>query len=119
MPHISLDRKIDLFDFAKSFSSVFEKSPLIKISTIYVEKNGFNALLPAVIIDEKHQEFLIEISTTLKKTTIRLFPMTDPVKTNAVKSSLVKIYHQIKKHFPDISISKTNLLEYLESDLTS
>ncbi|HEY5735975.1 MAG TPA: hypothetical protein VIS47_05380 [Nitrosopumilus sp.] len=113
MPHIALDRKIDLFDFAKSFSPVFEKSPLIKISTIYVEKSGLNALLPAVVIDEMHQEFLIEISTTLKKTTIRLYPLTDPTKTNAVKSSLAKVYIQIKKHFPDISISKTNLSEYL------
>ncbi|MCV0400842.1 MAG: hypothetical protein K5777_02495 [Nitrosopumilus sp.] len=119
MPHITMDRKIDLFDFTKSFIPVFQKSPLIKIPTIYVEKNGLNALLPTIIIDENHQEFFIEISTTLKKTTIRLLPVTDPIKTDAVKYSLVLVYYQIKKLFPDISILKTNLSEYLKLDVIS
>ena len=119
MPHIVVDRKIDLFAFSKSFSPIFQKSPLIKISTIFVEKNGLTALLPTVVIDEKHQEFFIQISTTLKKTTIRLLPLTDPVKTDAVKDSLAKIYFEMKKFNEDISVTKTNLQEYLKLEVIS
>ena len=114
MPHIVLDRKINLFEFARFFSQIFQKSPLIKISTIYVEKNGLNALLHTVVIDEKHQEYFIQILTTENKTTIRLLPITDPVKTDAVKESLAKVYFEIQKSNKDISITKTNLQEYLE-----
>lgn len=113
MPHVVLDRKINLFEFANFFSPILEKSPLIRISTIYVEKNGLNALLPAVVIDERHQEFFIQISTTLQKTTIRLLPMTDPVKSSSVKQSMVKVYDEIKKWDDTLTISKTNLSEYL------
>mgnify|MGYP000858952895 CR=1 FL=1 len=119
MPHIALDRKIDLFEFANFFSPVFQKSPLIKISTIYVEKNGLNALLPTVVIDEKHQEYFIQILTTENKTTIRLLPITDPTKTDAVKSSLAEIYFLIKQFDSQVNISKSNLWDYVKLEVTS
>ncbi|QLH02707.1 hypothetical protein C5F47_03615 [Nitrosopumilus cobalaminigenes] len=115
MPHIVIDKKINLFDFASSFAPIFQKSPLIKISTIYVEKNALTALLPVVVIDENHQEFFIQISTTLKKSTIRLLPLTDPIKTDTVKSTLALVYYQIKKWDKDITVTKTNLSEYLKA----
>ena len=119
MPHIVIDKKINLFEYANFFTPLFQKSPLVKISTIYVEKNGLTALLPAVVIDEKHQEFFIQISTTSEKTTIRLLPITDPIKTDAVKSSLAKIYLQIKEWDDSVSITKTNLSEYLKLGMAS
>lgn len=119
MPHIVIDKKINLFEYANFFTPIFQKFPLVKILTIYVEKNGLTALLPAVVIDEKHQEFFIQVSTTFEKTTIRLLPITDPIKTDAVKSSLAKIYLQIKEWDDNVSVTKTNLSAYLESELVS
>jgi len=114
MPHIVIDRQIDLFDFSKLFTPIFQKSPLIKITSIYVEKSGNIALLPAVVIDDKHREFFIQIMSSHKKTTIRLLPQTDPEKTDTVKLSLAKVYVQMKTHYSDISISKSNLFDYVE-----
>ena len=114
MPHIVIDRRIDLFDFSKLFTPIFQKSPLIKISTIYVEKSCNIAILPTIVIDDKHQEYFIQIMANDKKTTIRLLPLTDPEKTDAVKLSLAKVYAQMKTHYPDISISKSNLLDYVK-----
>ena len=114
MPHIVLDQQIDLFDYSKKFSPVFQKSPLIKIPTIYVEKDGNVAILPTIVIDKKHQEFFIQIITNAKKTTIRLLPQTDPEKTDSVKFSLVKVYDQMKHYYPNISISKSNLFDYVQ-----
>jgi hypothetical protein len=46
--------------------------------------------------------------------TIRLDPLTDPTnKTEAVKISLASIAKQYKKLDPTITISKTNLEQYL------
>ena len=119
MPHIVLDRKIDLFEFARFFSPVFQKSPLIKISTIYVEKNGLNALLPTVVIDKEHQEYFIQILTTENKTTIRLLPLTDPIKTDVVKSSLAEIYFLIKQFDSKVTITKSNLWDYIKLSIPS
>ncbi len=118
MPHIVIDRQIDLFDFSQKFTPIFQKSPLIKIQTIFVEKNGFTALLPTIVIDVDHREFFITISTTKNKTTIRLYPLTDPEKTDSVKKSLALIYEQIKNHYPDISITKSNLWDFISKGVT-
>lgn len=116
MPHVVFDKKIDLFDFSKSFVPIFQKTPiLIKISSIFVEQNGLSALFPTVVIDESHQEFLIEISTTKEKTTVRLYPGTDPEKTDGVKSSLALLSNNLQKIFPQVKIIRSNIFEFLES----
>jgi len=114
MPHVVFNKKIDLFTFSKNFVPLFQKTPiLIKISSIFVEQNGFSALLPVVVVDKSHQEFLIEISTTQLKTTIRLYPGTDPEKTDAVKSSLALLSHFLLKIFPDAKITRSNIFDFL------
>lgn len=114
MPHIVFENKIDLNIFSKKFLPIFKQdSTLIKIQTIFVDKDNFTALLPTIVIDEKHQEFLIEISTRKDKTTIRLYPNTDPEKTDGVKMSMALLAKQIIDNYPDFKITKTNLSNYL------
>ncbi|KEQ57296.1 hypothetical protein AAA799B03_00777 [Marine Group I thaumarchaeote SCGC AAA799-B03] len=115
MPHIVFENKIDLNDFLQKFSPIFQRdSALIKIQTIFVDKDNFTALLPTVVIDENHQEFLIELSTRKEKTTIRLYPNTDPEKTDGVKIAMALLAKQIMNTYPDFKITKTNLSNYLE-----
>ena len=119
MPHIVVDKQVNLFEFSKSFKSHFQKSHLIRISSIYVENNGLTALLPVVVIDELHQEFFIQISTSLKKTTIRLLPLTDPTKTDSVKRSLSLVYLQMKKFDSSLIVTKSNLWDYIDMEIPS
>ncbi len=110
MPHIVFDQKIDLSSFKKKFKPIFQKeSSLIRVSTIFVDKNNLTALLPAVSISQLHQQYLIEISTRKSKTTIRLYPPTDPVKTDEVKESMVLVAKQILNNYKDCKIVKTNI----------
>ena len=55
--------------------------------------------------------------TSKNKTTIRLYPLTDPPKTDAVKQSLVNICLQIQKHYPNMNVIKSNLWDYLKKDI--
>lgn len=118
MPHIVLNQQVNLLEFSKSFTSYFQKSPIIRISSIYLENNGLTALLPVVVIDELHQEFFIQISTGPKKTTIRLLPLTDPEKTDSVKRSLSLVYLQLKFFDSSLIIIKSNLWEYIEMEIS-
>lgn len=114
MPHIVFDKRIDLEDFSNKFVPIFQKDPiLIKTTTIFVDKQKLTALLPTIVISDLHQEFFIEISTRKMKTTIRLYPGTDPEKTDGVKTSMALIAKQIMNYYSDFNITKTNLSDYL------
>jgi len=114
MPHVVLDKKLNLFDFSILFKPIFQKSPLIKIQKIYVSSDGSNALFSTIVMDDSHHEFFIQVMTNDNRTTIRLLPLTDPEKTDAVKQSLANLAIEIQKFYPDMKIIKSNLWDYLE-----
>jgi len=117
MPHIVLNKSLNLFDFSILFKPLFQKSPLIKIQDMYIDTRGSNALLNTVVIDDSHHEFFIQIMANKDKTTIRLYPLTDPEKTDAVKQSLANICLEIQKHYPDMKVIKSNLWDYIVNDI--
>jgi hypothetical protein len=117
LPHIVLDKSLNLFDFSILFKPLFQKSPLIKIQDMYVDTRGTTALLSTVVIDDSHHEFFIQVITNKNKTTIRLYPLTDPTKTDTVKQSLANLCLQIQKHYPDMNVIKSNLWDYLKKDI--
>tara|TARA_B110000438_G_scaffold272514_1_gene291252 strand:- start:306 stop:668 length:363 start_codon:yes stop_codon:yes gene_type:complete len=117
MPHIVLNKSLNLFDFSILFKPSFQKSPLIKIQDMYIDTRGSNALLSTVVIDDSHHEFFIQIITGKDKTTIRLYPITDPKKTDAVKQSLANLCSQILKCYPDMKVIKSNLWDYIAKDI--
>ena len=114
MPHIVLDQQINLIDFAVLFKPLFQKSPLIKITEMYTDTRGSNALFSTIVIDESHHGFFIQVMTGKDKTTIRLLPATDPEKTDAVKQSLANLCLEIQKCYPDMKITKSNLWDFLK-----
>jgi len=114
MPHIVFGGKIVLEKISENFAPIIMKSEsLIKFKEMYLNSNNQSALFSVVVVDEFHQEFFIQVLTNNKKTTVRLLPVTDPKKTNAVKKSMVLISQIIKNNNPDLKITKTNLQEYL------
>ena len=119
MPHIVLDKSLNLFDFSALFSPIFQKSPLIRIQNMYIESKVTSALCSVVVIDDSHHEFFIQLLSGKDRTTIRLLPLTDPVKTDSVKKSLALICLQIQKHYPQMSITKSNLWDYLPKKIVN
>jgi len=118
MPHIVFGEKINLDDFSEKFVKIFRKEPiLIKVTNIFVDKDKLSALFHVVVISDKHQQFLIEISTSKSKTTIRLYPNTDPEKTDGVKISMVLLAEQIMNCYPHFKVTKTNLLDYMNMEI--
>ena len=117
MPHIVFDKSLNLFDFSILFKPIFQKLPLIKIQDMYIDVRGSNALLPTIVIDDSHHEFFIQIMTSKNKTTIRLYPLTDPKKTDAVKQSLALLCLQIQIIYPDMKVIKSNLWDYIAKSI--
>ena len=115
MPHIVFNQKVNLKDFSTKFVPIFQKEPqLIKISTMFVDEDNMTALLPSLVISNIHQQYFIEISTSESKTTVRLYPLTDPEKTEGVKTSLALVAKQIINNYEQFHITQTNLSQYFE-----
>ncbi len=68
------------------------------------------------MIDKLHQQFFIEISTRKNKTTIRLFPGTDPDKTDGVKMALGLTVKIIQEIYSDFKITRTDIGKFLLSE---
>jgi hypothetical protein len=115
MPHIVFDSKIDLEIFASKFEPFVVKEPyIIRLNDLFLSQNKKSALVQAVSIDEKNQQFLIEMFAKEEKTTIRLYPGTDPEKTSGVKTSMGYLAKMIQQEFPKIRISRTNISEFIQ-----
>ena len=118
MPHVVFDKEIDLDVFSREFVEKVRTKPfLIKLLDVFLDRKKRVALIPAVVIDKKHQQFLIEITTRKNKTTVRLFPGTDPEKTDGVKMSLGLTAKMISEKNPNHKITKTNIEDFLFDDL--
>jgi len=118
MPHIVFDNRVDLKAFSRLFTGFFVKDPqIIKIQDLFLNRDARIALVPTTVVDEKNQQFLIEIITKDNKTTIRLFPGTDPEKTNGVKTALGYLAKMLQNKFSDLTISKTNIAEFIPAKL--
>ena len=120
MPHIVFDKKINLQEFSKKFNPIFQKtSQLITINNIFIDRYALTALLPCIVISEINQNFLIEISTSNSKTTIRLYSYINPVKTDGVKNAMALLAKQIMDVNPEFKVTKTNLSGYLDVAVSS
>ena len=114
MPHVVFDKRLNLENFSKQFQVFVLKEPyLIKLMNVFLDREKRTALIPTVVIDKIHQQFLIELSTRKDKTTIRLYPGTDPEKTDGVKMALGLVAKMIQKSNSDYQITKTNINEFL------
>ena len=114
MPHVVFNERLNLESFSTQFHEVIQKEPfLIKLMDVFLDREKRTALIPAVVIDKIHQQFLIELSTRKDKTTVRLYPNTDPEKTDGVKMALGLVAKIIQESNPEYKITKTNIDEFL------
>lgn len=108
------DKKIDLKKFYTSFEKIIQSKPImIKIQNIFIDKNEQRLLLPTLVIESENQHFLIEINAKDNKTTIRLFPETDPEKTIGVKTAMGLLTLNLLEMFTTIKIIKTNISDFI------
>lgn len=114
MPHAVLDKKIDLQKMSSQFEEIIHHKPsLIKIQNIFVDKHNRSALVATTVIEEKNQNFFIEVNSREGKTTVRLFPGTDPEKTDGVRTAMGLVVNKIQEMYPDAKVTKTNIQEFL------
>lgn len=116
MPHIVLENISEVKQAFEAITHFTEKieAGMLKVSDKYINSSEQIALIEALAIENgKNQNFFIQLSQKTSSLTIRLLPMTDPEKTNGVKTIMARIAKQIKDTDAKITYGKTNLQDYL------
>ena len=116
MPHIVLENintTQDAYEAVESFSNKIEGG-ILKVMDKYINANKQTALIESLAIENgKNQSFFIQLSQKKSSLTIRLLPLTDPQKTDGVKTIMALIAKQIKDTNDAISYGKNNLEDFL------
>lgn len=117
MPHIVLENinsTKEAFDALQPFNNKIEGG-ILKVMDKYINASERSALIESLAIENGvNQSFFVELSQKNSSLTVRLLPLTDPVKTNGVKTIMAKIAKQIKDTNATISYGKNNLEAFLE-----
>jgi hypothetical protein len=116
MPHVVLEQ-------AKSVKKSFElvqtgahkiDGGILKITDKYLNAREDSALIESIAVENgKPQTFFIQISAKGEAVTVRLLPLTDPQKTNGVKTLMGIVANMIKSSSDEITYGKTNLQDFL------
>jgi hypothetical protein len=116
MPHIVLEGPVNCERFFESFRPTQERreGEILKTQDIYISQDRNLVLLEAIAVEDgPPQRFFIQVSVKDNRSTVRIYPGTDPVKTAGVKKLLAIVANQLRAQHPDITYGATNLKEFL------
>ncbi|HMS82996.1 MAG TPA: hypothetical protein PKD12_05060 [Nitrospira sp.] len=116
MPHVVIEEAGDLQALYQNFTPILQRTgaEILKIQEFYMSRNGKDALLESVVIEQgASSSFFVQLKVHDKAITVRLLPATDPEKTPAVKKVMALVARFIRIVYPGSRYGKTNLQEYL------
>lgn len=90
-----------------------KEQEIIRVQNVFLNKNKDIALIQTTVIDELHQELMMEIDTSEGKTTLSLFLKKDSVKANGVKTSIGLAALLILEMSPNPRIIRTNIGSFI------
>ncbi len=120
MPHIVLEKADSVKKCFDAIEPIMEKisNGILKITDKYINAQETSALLESIAIEGgKNQTFFIQLSSKGDAVTVRLLPVTDPEKTNGVKTLMGLVANKIKLSNSNISYGKTNLQDYIVTEI--
>ncbi len=116
MPHIVLEGPVDLPQFFSTHTSSAEEHPgkILKLQNSYISRDKNSVLIEALAVEGgPPNRFLVQVVRKGEKTTVKIYPGSDPEKTDGLKKILAIVAHRLKKGNPDSRYGSTNLQDYL------
>ena len=116
MPHIVLENINDTKEAYEVLSPFAQKidGGILKVMDTYINAKAQSVLVESLAIENGvNQNFFVQISPKKSSLTVRLLPLTDPEKTNGVKTIMAMIAKQIKDSDANITYGKNNLEDFL------
>jgi len=116
MPHIVINGTLPLEKFLTAYTPCVQEVPggALKLMDIFLNRDSTCALIEALAAEGgPPNRFFVMIAQRGLKTTVKIYPGSDPEKTPGVKKLLALAAHQITAAFPGTAYGPTNLQDYL------
>lgn len=119
MPHVVFSGNISFKEVFQKLEKIFFKDSdnnlIICVEEYFMNKYENIILAKTISVDRKTQSFYIMLMKKEDKITIRLDPITDPDKTEGVKTAIALISKTIKEYgkSSNLNITKTNVQEFI------
>ena len=116
MPHVVIENAPDLAEVVRGLAPFAERKDqqILRLADLYLNRGGRAALLECVVIDTGVAlSFFVLLAQRENQITVRLYPLTDPEKTDGVKRLLALIAVRIRELVPASRFGKTNLQAFL------
>ncbi len=116
MPHVVIENAPDLAGVFRGLAPFAERADeqILRLADLYLNRAGRTALLECVVIDKGVAvSFFVLLAQREDQLTVRLYPLTDPEKTEGVKRLLALIAVRVRDLAPASRFGKTNLQDYL------
>jgi len=88
---------------------------ILRVTDSYLARAGNRTLLDAVVVEGTTRHFLVEVAGRSDGVTLRLFPLTDPDKTDGVRALMTVLAVRIRALVPGARITHTDLGPVVES----
>lgn len=116
MPHIVLENinsTKEAFEAVKPFGNKTDNG-ILKVMDTFLNASEQSALIESLAIENGvNQSFFVQLTQKKSSLTVRLLPLTDPEKTDGVKTIMAIIAKQIKDTDSSIEYGKNNLEAFL------
>lgn len=119
MPHVVMSGNISFKEVFQHLEKLFFKDSnnnlIIRIEEYFINKYENIILAKTISVDRRTQSFYIMLMKKEDKITIRLDPMTDPEKTEGVKTAIALLTKMIQEYgkSSNLNITKTNVQEFI------
>ena len=115
MPHVVIHGDISLRALYDDFEPIEERAgdDVLKVTDVFLNHSGRVALLECVVVERRPMSFFVQLARHEDRVTVRLFPPTDPQKTDGVRRILARIAWEIVRRFPGSRYGATNLEPFL------
>lgn len=123
MPHVVIEGAPDPEEIWRAFEPIRERrgEEILKIDRAYLERDAAKVLLEALVVSAGfRQKFFLQVTRKQDRAvTVRLEPLTDPEKTDAVRRAVAVAARWVGSIAPGSRLTATNLGDDLEELLRS
>lgn len=116
MPHVIIEGPIDVSAIADRFTPINKTGaePIVKVSTCLISRQEKRLLLECLVVERRlPKKFYLRIDQREAGVKISLDPLTDPEKTDGVKTAIALVARQVRDMEQDNRYGNTNLQDFL------
>jgi hypothetical protein len=119
MPHVVLAGGINMQALASALNGNVIRDPpggmIVRLEESFLNATGSSLLIRVTVVEGIPRSFYIIVTRKQAGVTIRLDHLTDPEKTNGVKTALALVAVKAMQIDRELSVVKTNISDYLDT----